>query len=291
MSVPTEILDELYGLAPHEFVAARDARAKDLRSSGDKATAAAVKKLPRPSAAAWAVNGLVRRDPVRVHEVLELGEDLRRAQAALDGARLRELSRRRHAVVAAAVGAAVDLARDAGRPLGDAVSRQVEETLQAAVLDPDAAARVTEGRLAESLVPAGFGLAVASDQDEPPTAAAPADVDADEDADTEAVRAVVESARRRAAQARVAADRARHDLADVDRHLDAALDAHREAEERVRRLRKDLREAEQDVSATERAAESAARAKDEAARVADRAARASDAARRRLQALGLDPDA
>lgn len=313
MSVPPEVLDELYGLAPQEFTAARDARAKELRAAGDREGAAAVKKLPRPSAAAWAVNRLVRRDPVRVYEVLELGEDLRRAQAELDGSRLRVLSRKRHTAVSSAVRAAEDLAREAGHPLSGAVSRQVEATLHAAMVDPHAAARVRDGRLAESLQPAGFGLGAAlgdSPPDKPatmPAIAAPTPSDGDvteegvetkpteateetKDTGTEAVRAVVESARRRAHEAEDAAARADEALAAAEKRLDVALDARRRAAERVRRLRRELRGAEHDESAAGRAAESADGERDEAARVAQRAGRALDAARRRLQALGLPED-
>lgn len=307
MSVPPDVLDELYGLAPQEFTAARDARARTLRAAGDRESAAAVKKLPRPSAAAWAVNRLIRRDPVRVYEVLDVGEDLRRAQADLDGVRLREMSRRRHAVVSSAVRAAEELAREAGHPLSGAVSRQVEAALQAATVDPAAGARVREGRLAESLQPAGFGLGD-SLPDLPATSApAPTPGDGDvtdgdvteegvetehtEDTETEAVRAVVESARRRAREAQDAARRADEALAAAEKHLDDSLDAQRRADERVRRLRRELREAEHDASAAEQATESAGRERDEAARVAQRAGRALDAARRRLQALGLPVDA
>jgi hypothetical protein len=201
-------------------------------------------------------------------------------------------------VVNAAVRVAADLARDAGQPLSGPVTRQVEATLHAAMADPDAAARVRAGRLTEALEPAGFALGGGAGGDPSVTAPDPARASPEEgaadggaeesgDAGTEAVRAVIESARRRARQTQEAADRAREGLADAERRLDGALDDHRGAEERVRGLRRELRQAEQHVSATQRAAESAGRERDEAARTADRAGRALDASRRRLQALGL----
>ena len=46
----------LYAGAPSDFVAHRDALAKQLRASGDRALAAAVKGLRRPSLGAWYLN-------------------------------------------------------------------------------------------------------------------------------------------------------------------------------------------------------------------------------------------
>ena len=50
----TDPIDELYGLPLEDFVAQRDALAKRLRADGDRDAAAAVKKLPKPTRAAWA---------------------------------------------------------------------------------------------------------------------------------------------------------------------------------------------------------------------------------------------
>src|SRR3954451_9005490 len=60
---PVSDPDELYGLALEEFVSERDALAKRLRSAGDRAGAEEVKRLAKPSRAAWAVNQLMRSQP------------------------------------------------------------------------------------------------------------------------------------------------------------------------------------------------------------------------------------
>ncbi len=52
---------ELYGLRPTEFTAARDAQAAAARRGGDRELAAAIKKLRRPTPAAWLVNLLAPR--------------------------------------------------------------------------------------------------------------------------------------------------------------------------------------------------------------------------------------
>ena len=81
------IADALYAGPLGEFTPTRDARAKELKA--DKALAAAVKGLRKPSLAAWVVNLLVRREAEQVAQVLTVGEALREAQATLDGEELR----------------------------------------------------------------------------------------------------------------------------------------------------------------------------------------------------------
>ena len=58
-----EIAEELYGVPPEEFVAARTAARDRARAAGDKELAAAVAALPKPTTAAWVANLLVRRQP------------------------------------------------------------------------------------------------------------------------------------------------------------------------------------------------------------------------------------
>jgi len=54
-----EALDRLYAASPDRFTAERDALAKSLRAT-DKAAAAAVKALRRPTVTAWALNQVAR---------------------------------------------------------------------------------------------------------------------------------------------------------------------------------------------------------------------------------------
>src|SRR5690606_9142966 len=58
-----EVARELYAGPPAEFVAARNARAAEVRRAGDRALATRVKALPKPSAPAWAVGLLAREEP------------------------------------------------------------------------------------------------------------------------------------------------------------------------------------------------------------------------------------
>jgi hypothetical protein len=147
--------EELYALRPGEFVARRNALAQGAKEAGDKQVSADVKRLTKPSAAAWVVNMLVRQQPERLEHVLALGAALREAQAAMAGDELRRLGRQRRELIAAVTREARALAADQAEQVGDAVARQVEETLHAAMTDEDAAAAVRTGLLVRPLAVAG----------------------------------------------------------------------------------------------------------------------------------------
>ncbi|MER7999936.1 hypothetical protein [Streptomyces sp. NPDC095613] len=157
------VADELYGLLPGEFVAARDARAAQARKAGGRDLADRIRALRRPTVSAWASNLLVRERADQVEPLVDLGRALRHAHQELDGERLRELSRRRHALVTALASLARQLAADAGQPVGEQARREVETTLHAVLADQDAAERWAAGRLARPLSPpVGFTAARAA---------------------------------------------------------------------------------------------------------------------------------
>src|SRR6266542_6806987 len=87
-----EVARELYGLPPEEFVAARDQRAAQARSEGDRESSRRIRELRRPTLAAWAVNQLVRDQPQTADQILSLGSELRQAWTAANGPQLQELS-------------------------------------------------------------------------------------------------------------------------------------------------------------------------------------------------------
>ncbi|MGZ4502080.1 MAG: hypothetical protein ACXVXD_16745 [Nocardioidaceae bacterium] len=151
------VADELYALPPAQFTAARKEAAAAARTDGDRELAGRIGALRKPSVAAWVVNQLVRREAAQMGQLLTLGESLRQAQAELDASALRELSRQRRQVTAAVTAHGRGLAEGLGVKVGDQVARQVEETLHAAMIDPDAAAAVRTGLLAEPLSATGVG--------------------------------------------------------------------------------------------------------------------------------------
>jgi hypothetical protein len=152
-----QVADELYRHAPSAFTAARDERAGQARAEGDAGLAAEIRKLRRPTVSAWLVNLLVREAPAQVGELLELGASLREAQQALAGDRLRDLSAQRGRLVTALVQEAKRLAAQAGQPVSAQAEREVQDTLEAALADPDLAEAVRSGRLTRALSYAGLG--------------------------------------------------------------------------------------------------------------------------------------
>lgn len=152
MAELTGIADRLYGGSPGAFIDARNAAA---RGCGDKALAAQLKKLKKPSVAAWAINLLVRRESEQMDSVLEIGESLRAAAEALDGEELRALTRQRRQLTAALASTARSLAREAGVRLTEPVVDQVEGMLNAAMLDPVAARVLRTGRVLTAFTATG----------------------------------------------------------------------------------------------------------------------------------------
>lgn len=150
-----EIADDLYALPLADFTPARDALAKEHKA--DKPLAAAIKGLRKASVAAWVVNLLVRRDPDQVDQVLAVGAALRDAQDNLDATQLREFTKQRRQLTASVTTAARRMAREEGVRTTQAVADQVEATLTAAMLEPDAAKAVRSGLLVTAIAATGLG--------------------------------------------------------------------------------------------------------------------------------------
>lgn len=145
--MPDDPLDELYATPPDEFLARRLELAE---RTGDRQ----LQKVRKPTVAAWIVNAFVLAEPACVDELNELGEQLRAAQHALDPDRLRELSTERRKLVARLTDNAL---RRADRMQASATLRdEVSGTFDAALADPDVAARL--GRLQKAERWSGFGF-------------------------------------------------------------------------------------------------------------------------------------
>jgi hypothetical protein len=145
-----DVADELYGLPPEEFTAARNTRAKAAKDDGDRELAAAVTALRKPTAGAWLLNQLVRQHRGEVDGVLELGIRLRAAQGTLGAADLRALDEQRRQLTRAVAQQAVAIAVSAGRKVSAQVAADVEETLRSAMVDPDAGAALATGLLTDT---------------------------------------------------------------------------------------------------------------------------------------------
>lgn len=144
----------LYALPPEEFLPRRAELAAAARTAGEAAAAHAIERLRKPTLSAWVVNAHVLAEPEVVGELTDLGERLRAAQDALDAAALRALSTERRSVVGRLSQAALD---QAGRSQPSVALRDdVTGTFDAAVADPDIAARL--GRLPRAERWSGFGF-------------------------------------------------------------------------------------------------------------------------------------
>ncbi|MET8990869.1 hypothetical protein ABZW49_35930 [Nonomuraea wenchangensis] len=149
-----EVADRLYALPPPEFTAARTAEARAAKDAGDARLAREIAKLRKPTVSAAAVNRVARAHPGEVAELLEVGERLRAAWQEQDPGALAELTRRRGEVT----GRLGRLVRQEGE-LSGAAAAEVEQTLDAAVVDAGAAEQVRRGRLARPLAYSGFAPA------------------------------------------------------------------------------------------------------------------------------------
>jgi hypothetical protein len=259
------VADELYALPRDEFTAARNAAAKRARQSGDKELAEQIQALRRPSTAAWLANLLSREHPDEVRALVDLGDGLRAAQDKLEGEALRRLSQQRHEVVHGLVQQARALARSAGHPASDAVTRELEDTFTAAVNSSAAAEAVASGRLTSGLDPAEAG-----GLPDTISAAPPAEQHGDADPSREErLRRDLEEARSTAADAETARDKAERELADAERAADDAAGALRELRSRIEAAE----QAEHDTRRRARAAQREVEVADRAAREAQRRVR------------------
>lgn len=148
------VADKVYALPRDEFTAARNTAAKQAREQGDRELADRIAALRRPSTAAWVANLLSREQPDEIRALAELGDGLRDAQRRLQGDELRRLSAQRHQLVHGLVQQALALARVAGHPASDAVTRELSDTFTAAVNSSAAAQALAGGRLTSALNPA-----------------------------------------------------------------------------------------------------------------------------------------
>jgi hypothetical protein len=149
--------DELYGADPAEFTERRKALADAARAADDAAAAKRIGALRKPTRAAWVVNQLARADPGAPGRLASLADDLRAAEQARDGRKLRELSASRGPLVDSLTGQALDAAGVPDPPSG--LREEVAATLTAAIADPEVAAEFAAGTLTRAAQWAGFGLA------------------------------------------------------------------------------------------------------------------------------------
>jgi hypothetical protein len=149
---------ELYGLAPSQFTAARDAKASEARQAGRSELAFSLKKLRKPSVGAWLANLLVLEQPSDVERLIDLGVKLRAPKHKLQGEQIRRVSKEKTDAISKLVRDARSKAPRMGRPVSAAALQELEATLEAAFADPRAAEALRQGRLSSGLHYSGLGF-------------------------------------------------------------------------------------------------------------------------------------
>jgi hypothetical protein len=229
---------ELYGLPAKEFTAARNARVKELKPERPE-LAAALAKLPKPSAAAAAVNRLARREPSEVRALIQAGKRLRQAQEAAVAGKSSDLQ--------GAVGehrAALERVQREARKLklSAAVLERVVATVRAASVDPELQPLLERGLFAASVEGSGFSLdpglvAAASARPRAKQKAEPKPAQRKID---EATKARLRKAKERLAAASKEEAAAQKELARAEREAERAAEAVAKAEREVEEAQKRL---------------------------------------------------
>ena len=234
-----EVIDRLYGLPLAEFTGARNEAARELRKAGQRDAAERVKALRKPTAAAGAVNALVREHRGEVEQFLRAATALRDAQFSGKGD----------------LAAASNQEHEALERLTGIGGEAVRQSLLAAAVDDDAAQQLLEARLERELEPRGFGTLlahagglkrvapVAPPAPAEPTAATPAQTEPKpirpqrKKSDDGAARAMLRDAKAALVAAEAQERQARHHWEQTQRDLEKARAAVEEAQGDLDRLR------------------------------------------------------
>ena len=241
-------LDQLYGVRPEDFTALRNQLVAAAKKRGDAEDAKLIAAARRPTTAAWVVNAHVRSDATARSRLTGLNERLRAAHASMDGARIRELSAAQRKLVDELVRAGF-AATGLSAPSA-ALRDDVTGTLQAAIADPEIAARL--GRLTTAEQWSGFGAfgstnAVAAaprrEVREPERASEPAPQIA-----AGPTKAEVNAARKRRAVAAAEAEAARLAHTAAAEALDAQKTKRNTARRRYEKLLESLTAAERELN-------------------------------------------
>ena len=305
---PGEAITRLYGLLPGQFTAARNTEAAAAARNGDPELGKRLKALPKPSAAAWLTNMLIREEGPAIASVLALGASLREAQADLDREELRRLNSERHRMLRTLAREARQLADRLGNPVSAAVAAEVEQTLWAAMTDPDAAAALASGRLVRGLAANGWEPVELDGAVADPDSAAPLvsaasrkqqtpgagkDTATDSKAGTKGTSRQQQAARAKALRqaeeelsgAREAADQAEQRLAEVQSEVQNQASFRDGLTDEIDDLRDRIRELEREVSELDRRRGTLERSRDKARREARSARRAVEKAETKLDSL------
>ena len=287
------IADELYGLPPDEFTPARDEHVRKARADKHAELAREIGKLRKPTQSAWLINLLWRDQREVLEQFFDVAVMLRQAQADAAGVELRALTTQRRQLENAMIRQAKALAQQAGVDVGPATEREAQETLSAALAEPEVADEVRTGRLVKAVAYAGFGSLATSPRPSSPPArtdaaeATPAAAQVDDFAAKAAERARQRraEAERRVAGARADLERMADAFAEADRSVSSARKKHRDLVDELEQTESRLRELKVQAAAADQAAQAAGRRRDQAEKDRELAERALEHAQQALREL------
>jgi hypothetical protein len=268
---------ELYGLPLERFTEERNALVKELRRGGRREEATEVSNLRKPSVAAWAVNQLLRTQGRDVAKLFEAGDALREAQSRLlaghgEADALRDAVEAERAAVDHLTHRARGLLSSEGHELTSATLERVSATLNAAALDEDLRAQVSDGCLVRELHHVGLGGLGASGPSRRGARSEPASKKrAARPQEKGPERKQTRSAQAaQAAQARKAEAEARRRVQRTARELKTAQSRRDRAADEFRRTKEALHDAEAAAAGAEEAAAGAIRELEELRRTRER---------------------
>ncbi|WP_394846130.1 hypothetical protein LZC95_01550 [Pendulispora brunnea] len=290
-AVSEEEIDGLYSVPLSEFIDVRKALATRAKKEGDKEGAAHIAALPKPSAAAWAVNQLYRHASDELDALHEAGASLRRAHRK-GASGVREVfaaQQAQRAAIDALLQVARTILQKGGLAASDLTLDRIGETLTF-ISTLNRWGDAEPGRLSKELAPPGFDalLEVLGDGEElpppikkkEPAAKAPPKAPAD----SSHQRKAVAEARRKAEEALAAAKKnkahAEARAKETNRAADEAQKAANDAESNARHLADAVKAAEAALARTKREASEAAKEASAAADHAETARTTADRARR-----------
>jgi hypothetical protein len=268
----TRELDQLYGVPPGEFTAARNAKAAALKAAGRTDDAQTVRRLTKPSPFLWAVNQLARQDPERLTRFIDVVRQGRRSQLH-DPRTAAEDMKTIRAALQVLTSRATEILTTAGYRVSPSSSARISNTVLGAATDEDRVDDLRYGRLDAELAAPGFevlaGAAPArhlqlvrgGKSSEPRRASGESAADRRrEQTEAKRERAEARRAQAEAERAREAAEREHRaaELAAARRAADERKAAAERAAGEVRELERRLADARRNLRAAEREAAAAA---------------------------------
>jgi hypothetical protein len=274
-SKPESPLDRLYQAPLGDFVAVRNALAKEAGKDGG-----AIRALQKPSLPAWAVNQLYWRRRDVYDDLIAQAQDLRATHdATVSGKRadLRGAGRAHEQAVDAALKATLAILADDGQLVTEATKQAVATTLRSLPADEE------PGRLTRQLQPRGFEM-LAGALPGGTVRPAPAPPLTPQSASSARGKTTPESR----AQDRERLAAAREALTEATRDARLSEQAARREEFESARAARDAEKAEQRVAQAKDTVREAEAALEEATREAEAAGQASVAARERAERAAKD---